>query len=224
MRLHHHPASTTSRPILLLAAELRLPVELKVVDLFAGEHLHREYAAINPSHLVPVLEDGDFRLTECAAILKYLADKASTPLYPCTLRERARVNERMDWVNTQLARDFAYGFVYPQIFPAHRRESAAVQAATLAWGRERALQWLAVLDRHWLGAASPFLCGEQITIADYHAAPFVALGELVGSRFAEFPQLQRWLERMKSLPHWAEVNAVIDGYGATLDRAALQGV
>lgn len=224
MKLDYHPASTAIRPVALFAAETGIPIDLQVVDIFKGEHRQAAYAAINPNALVPVLEDGDFRLTECAAILKYLADKASTPLYPCTLRERARVNERMDWVNTQLARDFAYGFVYPQIFPAHRRESAAVQAATLAWGRERALQWLAVLDRHWLGAASPFLCGEQITIADYHAAPFVALGELVGSRFAEFPQLQRWLERMKSLPHWAEVNAVIDGYGATLDRAALQGV
>ena len=36
-------------------------------------------------------------------------------------KERAKVNEMMDWFNTQMCRDMAYGFVYPQIFPGHKR-------------------------------------------------------------------------------------------------------
>ena len=84
MKLYYHPASTTSRPVLLFAAEQKIPFELQVVDLFTGEHYQPPYEAINPNHLVPVLEDGDFRLTESSAILKYLADqseqqKASSP-------------------------------------------------------------------------------------------------------------------------------------------------
>jgi glutathione S-transferase len=46
---------------------------------------------------VPVLEDGDFRLTEGSAILKYLADSIDSPAYPKGLKERARVNEMMEW-------------------------------------------------------------------------------------------------------------------------------
>jgi glutathione S-transferase len=49
---------------MLFAAESGLNVEFKVVDLFTGEHLQPAYAAINPNCMVPVLEDGDFRLTE----------------------------------------------------------------------------------------------------------------------------------------------------------------
>ena len=78
---------------------------MQVVDLFTGEHTQPPFEAINPNHLVPVLEDGDFRLTESSAILKYLADKTGSPLYPKDLQQRARVNERMDWVNTQLCRE-----------------------------------------------------------------------------------------------------------------------
>ena len=39
MKLYYHPISTTSRPVMLFAAESRIPLEMKVVDLFTGEHV-----------------------------------------------------------------------------------------------------------------------------------------------------------------------------------------
>ena len=216
MKLYYHPASSTSRPVMLFAAENQVPLEMQVVDLFTGEHYQPAYEAINPNHLVPVLDDGDFRLTESSAILKYLADKIDSPLYPKDLRARARVNERMDWVNTQLCRDLAYGTVYPQIFPFHKRRSEEAQSAQLQWGQERAQGWLKVLDQHILGGGRPYLCGDAMTIADYFASSFVALAELIGSDLRAYPNVHAWLGRMKALKHWAEVNQVIDGYAATL--------
>jgi glutathione S-transferase len=216
MKLYYHPASTTSRTVMLFAAESGIPLDMKVVDLFTGEHYKPEFETINPNHLVPVLEDGDFRLTESSAILKYLAEKAGSPLYPKDLQARARVNERMDWINTQLCRDFAYGFVYPQIFSFHKRRSDEAHDATLQWGKERAQGWLKVLNDDILGAGHAYLCGEAMTIADHFAAPFVALGELTGSDFSAYPNVQRWLARMKSLKHWSPVFEAISGYGATL--------
>jgi glutathione S-transferase len=132
VKLYHHPASTTSRTVMMYAAEEAPDIEMRIVDIFSGEHKKPEYLAINPSQMVPVLEDGDFRLTECSTILKYLAEKQGSPSYPKDLRERARVNEMMDWINTNLYRNFAYGVVYPQVFPDHKRRSDEAQAATLA--------------------------------------------------------------------------------------------
>jgi glutathione S-transferase len=215
MKLYYHPASTTCRMVMLFAVENSVPLEMQLVDLFTGEHYKAPFEAINPNHLVPVLEDGAFRLTESSAILKYLADKIASPLYPKDLQARARVNERMDWINTQLCRDLAYGTVYPQIFPFHKRRSDEAQDATVQWGRERARAWLKVLDEHILGG-NDYLCGAAMTIADYQAASFVALAELIGCDFAEYPNVRRWLGRMKSLASWKEVNAAIDGYAATL--------
>jgi len=216
MKLYHHPASTTSRPVLLFAAESGIALDTQVVDLFIGEHLGAEYTAANPNRLVPLLEDGEFRLTESAAILKYLADHAGSPAYPRELRERARVNERMDWFNTQLARDLAYGFVYPQIFPNHHREQPALQRGTLQWHRGRAQQWLQVLDQHLIGPANDFVCGKDITIADYQGSALVALGEVARLDYAPYPNVGRWLGRMKSLANWKQVYAAIDGYAASL--------
>ena len=214
MKLYYHPASTTSRPILLFAAENGIALDMQVVDIFTGEHHKPPYEAVNPNRLVPVLEDGDFRLTESSAILKYLADKIGSPLYPKDLQQRARVNERMDWINTQLGRDFCFGVVFPQVLPHHKRRSDEAQAATLQWGKERAQGWLKVLNDHILGPGCNYLCGDSLTIADYFGAAFLTLGEVVGCDFAAYPNVQRWLARMKALESWKPVNATLDRISA----------
>src|SRR5688500_7091123 len=151
MKVYYHPVSTTSRPVMLFSQENNIPADLQVVDLMTGEHMKPPYSGMNPSKLVPMIEDGDFRLTESSAILKYLAEKTNSPAYPKDLKARARVNERMDWINTQLCRDLAYGLVYPQIFPNHKRPSDEHQKGQLVWAQERAKGWMKILDESLIG-------------------------------------------------------------------------
>lgn len=217
MKLHYHPASTASRPVALFIEEQKLPVELELVDIMKGEHVGQPYTQLNPNQLVPVLEEGDFRLTESSAILKYLADKFDSPLYPKDLKKRAKVNEAMDWLNTQLNRELAYGLVYPQVFPHHKRPSEQTQKDTLAWGKERAKRWLGILDSHILGSHQKYLAGNEITIADYHAAGFIELGELIRIDFKQFPNLARWREAVKKeIKCWDKVHEAIYGFAGML--------
>ena len=209
MKLYMHPVSTTSRAVLLFAAESGIDLDLQIVDLFKGEHLQAAYATVNPSQMVPVLEDGDFRLTESSTILKYLADKIRSPAYPSDAKKRAKVNEMMDWLNSNLYRDFAYGLVYSQVYPHHRRPDATVQAGTVAWGKEKAKAWLKILDADLIGPKRRFLCGDEISLADYLGAPMLTAGELVRCDFSPWPNVARWLRNMKALPSWPKVN---DGF------------
>jgi len=135
LKLYYHPASTTCRPIMLLAAADKLALDYQLVDLFTGENYQQAFTAINPNQAVPYLEDGDFRLGESSAILKYLADKHDSPAYPKDLQRRARVNERMDWFNTNYYREWAYHLIYPQVFPTHLRSPDVAQKATLDFER-----------------------------------------------------------------------------------------
>ena len=136
MRLYQHPMSANARAAVMTAFQLNVPVELVYVDLQKREQLEPQFLKMNPNHRVPVLEDGDFRLTECSAILKYFADKINSPAYPKDLKQRARVNEVMDWFNSQFYRDYGYGMIYPQLFPNLKRPNEEVHKATIAWGKE----------------------------------------------------------------------------------------
>jgi glutathione S-transferase len=169
------------------------------------------YAGVNPNCLVPLLEDDGFRLTESSAILKYLADKVGSPAYPKDLKERAKVNEMMDWLNTNFYREWGYNLCYPQLFSHLKRRSDEAQSATLEFGRENAKRWLKVLNDHWIGANNTYLCGNKLTIADYFGAGLVTLGELIGADFSPYPNVRRWIDTMKKLPSWGSVNEAFYG-------------
>jgi glutathione S-transferase len=212
MKLYMHPVSMTSRPVRLFIAESNIPVDEQVVDLMTGEHLREPYATINPNCLVPMLEDGDLRLTESSAILKYLADKIGSPAYPKDLKQRAKVNEVMDWLNTNFYRDWGYGLAYPQLFPHHKRRSDEAHAATIEWGCENSKRWLKLLNDHWIGPTRRYLCGDQITIADYFGSGLVTLGEIIRCDFSQYPNITRWLDTMKTLRSWKSINEHFYGF------------
>jgi glutathione S-transferase len=77
--LYHCISARSLRPLWMLE-ELGLDYELKVLP-FPPRVLEKTYLAENPLGTVPLLVDGDTRMTESAAICQYLAARcAPTPL------------------------------------------------------------------------------------------------------------------------------------------------
>jgi glutathione S-transferase len=206
MKLYTYPASPTCRPVALFLADHGLTVEQQIVDLPNGEQYKPAFMAINPASAVPVLEDGDLRLPESSAILKYLADKVGSPTYPKELKARARVNAMMDWVNTALYPAFGHSLCYPQVLPVFKWEDPTHQTAALNKGQARSRKLLTVMNDAMLGSHA-YLCGDSLTIADYLAAGILSLGELTGCDFSAWPNVKRWYERMAAMPNWQSVNA-----------------
>jgi glutathione S-transferase len=212
MKLYTFPGSPVCRPIAMFVADHGLNVEEQVVDLMTGEQYQPAFAAINPNNAVPVLEDGAFRLTESSAILKYLADVADSPAYPKPLQARARVNAAMDWANTGLYRAFGYSLVYPQVLDTMKLTDPAAQALLLGAGQAGSRRLLGIMNDHMLGAGNPWLCGDNLSIADYFTSGILSLGELTDCAFAAWPNVQRWYERVQALPHWQSANAALYGW------------
>jgi glutathione S-transferase len=216
MKLYMHPVSMTCRPIMLFIAENGIACEQQVVDLMTGEHYKEPYATMNPNRLVPLLDDDGFRLTESSAILKYLADKIGSSAYPKDLKQRAKVNEVMDWINTNFYRDWGYGLAYPQLFPHHKRRSDEAHDSAIEWGANNSKNWLQVLNDHWIGPNKQYLVGDQPTIADYFGAGIVTLGELIRCDMSKYPNVVRWLDNVKKMKSWGKVNEVFYGFRDSL--------
>ncbi len=215
MRLYVDPITTTSLPLLLFAAEHGHPLQITAVRLLNGEHLTAQYGALNPNRCVPVLQDEDFTLTECSAILKYLADKLHSASYPRDLRSRARVNQAMDWFNTGFYRDVGYGAVYPRLLQEHAFANPATQIDFLTRAEKRAAKWFAILDQHWLREPG-FLCGADVSIADYLGSCYVAITDLVGLDLTPYANVRRWMSIMEARPAWREVRGEWNSFRDTL--------
>lgn len=97
LTLYFAAGSPPSRSCLILARILKLDIEIKNINLAAGDQHKPEFLKLNPLHQVPVLVDGDFVLAEGRAILGYLVNKYSpgNSLYPIDPQKRAKVDQRL---------------------------------------------------------------------------------------------------------------------------------
>ena len=88
-----------------MAHELALDYEPKLIGSRTGATQSEEFVALNVKEKIPVLVDGDFVLTESAAIVTYLGDtygKDSGLVPEPNTHERARYNEWLSYIQMEL--------------------------------------------------------------------------------------------------------------------------
>jgi glutathione S-transferase len=124
----------------------------------------------------------------------------------------ARVNAAMDWFNTGFYHAFGYDVCYEQLLDHYKLADEAARAAVIARGKARAEGFLDVLNSHTLGDGPPWLCGPDITLADYLGSGIITLGDIIGCDFARWPNVRAWLARLKALPNWQATNGAIQGW------------
>jgi glutathione S-transferase len=217
IELYLDRVAATSRGVWLFCLEEGIEHRLEQVSLMEGEHKGEAFTALNPHQMLPVIREGDFVLTEAAAILRYLANKTGSDAYPSEPQARARVDEVIDWFNSQCYRDLGFNLIYTQLFPHHSRGSDEANEANARYGARMSRRWLGLVDGVFL-REHPYLAGEQISIADYFAASVLTLADLIGFDLVRYERLGAWLGRMRQLTHWQEVHAAYDGMATSLSQ------
>ncbi|BGP56708.1 hypothetical protein JCM8202_005816 [Rhodotorula sphaerocarpa] len=114
-----------------------------------------------PLGLVPALESGDFKLTECMAIASYIARENKANLHGKTQEDHANVLRWMSFANTDLASVFQW--FLPLVDNSRPYLKPTVEAA-----KAKALKALDFLEKSL--ADRTFLVGERISLADIFVA------------------------------------------------------
>ncbi|PLC54334.1 glutathione S-transferase [Pollutimonas nitritireducens] len=105
------------------------------------------FLALNPLGAVPVLEDGDFVLTQSGAILEYLAElHPETALMPDSLREKADTRRWLGFCNADLHRTFALIFGV-----GYYTDNADFQHQLVARTAAKLVQLFGVMDKQLEG-------------------------------------------------------------------------
>jgi glutathione S-transferase len=120
-----------------------------------------DFLAVNPNGLVPVIEDEAGFLWESNTICRYLAGKhGRLDLLPAAPRERAGVEQWMDWQATELNGSWRYAFMaLIREHPAFQ-DRQQVAASTAAWNAN-----MGILENR-LAATGAFVAGPVFTLAD----------------------------------------------------------
>src|SRR6266403_1710213 len=121
--------SVNVKKALWAAEELGLKYERIDAGMQFGVNNTPEYRRMNPTGLVPTIEDDGFVLWESHSIVRYLAAKhGAGTLWPNDLRVRADAERWMDWAFTFQAafRTVFWGLVRT---PAEKRDMNAIEEA-----------------------------------------------------------------------------------------------
>lgn len=180
-------------------AELGVAAGYREVDPFddAGR---AALAGLHPFGLVPVLQDGDFTLSETSAILTYLDQTCGGGGWvPEDARGRARMAQVISVTAGQvywpLVRQvFSNGYYLPRL-------GLAGDDATLGVGLARAPGVLAALEA--VADEGLVLDAQRITVADLMLAPMLSYVNAVpqgAQRLATYPALTRWHIAMAARP------------------------
>jgi glutathione S-transferase len=208
MKIYADPITVNCRKVIAGLDFIGAPYERVHVDYFKGEHREPAYTAINPNASVPAMVDGDFVLWESNSILQYAADKVGNEAaYPKGLKQRADVNRWLFWEG---AHWFPSCYVFLVENCVKPLLGAATDNAVLEAQQAQFHKLAGILDARL--AQTPWLAGQQPTIADIAVAAPMHLHGWQRLPLADHPNLKRWMtERVEHLPCWRKTT-VLEGF------------
>ncbi|HCP01653.1 MAG: glutathione S-transferase [Alphaproteobacteria bacterium] len=156
-----------------------------------------EYLAMNPNGKVPTVVDDNFVMWESNSIIRYLARKHKSALYPSEFRARNVVERWMDWELSVVARQQGTVLVGLVRTKPEDRDNAKIAAAQRAWVRG-----MTILDGQL--AQTGYVAGDDFTLADIPLGPIAHRFFSLDIERPDLANLRRWYDTLAGRPAFQE--------------------
>jgi glutathione S-transferase len=197
LRIWGRVNSVNVKKAMWCVAELGLPHERIDAGMQYGVVNTPEYRKMNPTGLVPTIDDDGFTLWESHTIVRYLCARHSAgTLWPTDLRARADAERWMDWA-------FAFQGAMRNVFwglirtPPEKRDANAIED-----GKKKAIALLPVLEQTL--ARQPYVAGKSLTMGDIPIGCEVQRYMRVPIERPPFPAVEAWFERLRQRPAFVQ--------------------
>jgi len=207
-KLHAFSQSGNAFKVAVLLQALRQPwtaVHLPFAD-FAGGMVRSESwrQDVNAMGEIPILEVGDQKLTQSAAIMLFLADKHGA-YGGKSDDERQEVMRWLFFDNHKFTSYFASWRFMKSFAPA------APDPAITKWLRGRIDNAWGIAEKHL--THREFVVGDAPTIADMSLCGYLYFpaGESGYDIAKDYPAMARWLARLRQLPGWKPPYEMLPG-------------
>ena len=189
-----------------LALELSgLDWEPVYVDFFAGEARSEDYLTnVNEMGEVPVLVDGDIKLTQSGVIQQYISDKTGK-FGGGSDAERYEILRWVLFDNHKLSSQNGVTRFLLNFLPEDKRPA---QAIGFLQGRLQAAY--KVLNTHLEGR--DWIVGDSLTNADISCCGYLFYPEPYGFVRADWPNIDRWLSNIENTPGWKHPYDLMPGH------------
>lgn len=179
------------------------------VDFFNGEARSPEFREINEMGEIPVMFDGDVKLTQSGVIQDYVSSK-SGKLGGQSAAERREILRWMFWDNHKMSSQAGVLRFLMNFVPEEKRPTEVI-----AWQQGRLKAALTTLDGALAGRS--WLVGDRITIADIACCGYLFYPEPFSFERKDYPNIDAWLDRIAAQPGWKAPYDLMPGSPA--DRA-----
>lgn len=152
--------SINVRKVMWTADLIGLAYENEIWGLPHRDPREAEFLKLNPNAQVPVIVDGGFVLWESGAIMRYLAERHRSGLFPTDPRERARVDQWMTWQATELNPPWMYA-----VMALLRRNPAYADPERIADSLARWMIGMRILEGH-LAQEGRYVANDRMSLAD----------------------------------------------------------
>lgn len=192
------------RKISVALEEMGLAYSVHPVNIGKNEQFQPDFLKISPNNRIPAIIDPDgpggkpISVFESGAILLYLGEKTGKFL-PADLRARVPV---LEWLMWQMG---GFGPMPGQVHHFLQVENPADQKYGLERYSKETRRLYGVLDRRL--ATVEFVAGD-ISVADFAILGWAWRHERHQVDLAEFPNVQRWYEKIMARPATARGFAV----------------
>jgi glutathione S-transferase len=197
LRIWGRTNSVNVKKALWCAAELGLKCERIDAGMQYGVVNTPEYRKMNPTGLVPTIDDDGYTLWESHTIVRYLCAKhGAGTLWPTDLKLRADAERWMDWAFTfqGAMRNVFWGLIRT---PPEKREANAIEE-----GRKKTIALLPVLEQAL--ARRPYVAGKDFTMGDIPIGCEVQRYMRVPIERPAYPAVEAWYARLLGRPAFAK--------------------